>query len=211
MRAWSALVAWPCKKTLVDCVVHHLDAPVGNSEQLFDFVFGELRNREHPRCLAQHAPRQIKVHAARRPEVLRDPYMCSNRSCTSQYRAVQSAWNPEQMRDVNHVALQTAHDGAEIESSFERVIAPDQHFQVKVRRQGAKFRHLLRRSNEEIVAVVIQRASVRTTFGCRFQRRIPSFDGCRWLLSQSEFNHTDAAGHSENSHNKTLSFFGHSE
>src|SRR5207253_2578793 len=52
------------QKTLVNRVVHHLDALVRNGQQLFDFVLGELGHRDHPRRLSQHAPRQIKVQAA---------------------------------------------------------------------------------------------------------------------------------------------------
>ncbi len=45
------------QKSLVDRVVDHLDALIGNGQQLFNFVLGKLRDGHHPRRPAQHAPR----------------------------------------------------------------------------------------------------------------------------------------------------------
>ena len=57
---------------------------------------------------------------------------------------------------MNQVATEAPHDGPEIEGPFERVIAAVERHGVKVRRQRATFRDLVRRSDEEILAVAVQ-------------------------------------------------------
>ncbi len=71
-------------------------------------------------------------------------------------RTTEPARNPEQVRNVNQVALQAPHDRPEVEIPFQRVIAAGQSHRVKVRRQRATFRHFGRRSNEEVLAVEVQ-------------------------------------------------------
>ena len=112
------------QKALVNRVVHHLDARIGNRQQLFDFVLGELRHRNHARRLAQHAPRQVKVQAAPQTgSVARSIHVLQQIVHGQNIRTAQPARNPEQVRNVNHVALQAPHNRPEIEIPFERVIA----------------------------------------------------------------------------------------
>src|ERR1039458_1671230 len=96
-------------------------------------------------------------------------------------RTTKRTRNPEQVRNVNHVALQAPYDRPECEIPLQRVIAAGQRNRVEVRRQWATFRYLRRRSDEEILALAVQarqRADPRS--GCTCQPRIPSCDGCRW-------------------------------
>jgi hypothetical protein len=46
-------------------------------------------------------------------DALRDPYI----------RTAQAAWNPEQVRDVNNVAMEPPHNRPKSQITFERVIA----------------------------------------------------------------------------------------
>ena len=57
---------------------------------------------------------------------------------------------------MNQVALQAPYDGPEIKTPLERVIASVQRHRVEIRRQRAKFRHLSRRADQEILAIVVQ-------------------------------------------------------
>jgi hypothetical protein len=188
------------QKALVDRVVDHLDALVRNGQQLFDFVLGELRHRDHARRLAQHAPRQIKVQAAPQTgSVARSVHVLQQIVHGQNIRTTEPARNPVQVWNVNHVALQPPHNRPEIETPFQRVIA----VRPAARRgSSAAALHIppfVRRSDEEILAVAVQAApACGPRSGCTCQPRIPSCDGCRWRLSRLEFKHrgTEDTGNS---------------
>ena len=71
-------------------------------------------------------------------------------------RTTQPARNPEQVWNVNNIAIQPAHNRPESETAFERVIGFVQGHGEEVRRERSTFRHPLRRTDEEILAVVVQ-------------------------------------------------------
>ncbi len=57
-------------------------------------------------------------------------------------RTTESARNPEQVWNVNYVALQAPHDRPESEIPLQRVVTPVERHRVEVRRQRTTFRHL---------------------------------------------------------------------
>src|SRR6202795_5106611 len=145
------------QKALVNRVVHHLDAIIRDGQQLFDFVLSKLRHRDHARRLPQHAPRQIKVQAAAQTgSVARSIHVLQEIVHGQNIRATQPARDPEQVRNVNHVALQPPHDRPESEISLQRVVAPGQLHRVEVRRQRSTFRRLRQRSDEEVFTIAVQ-------------------------------------------------------
>jgi hypothetical protein len=66
------------------------------------------------------------------------------------------ARNPVQVWDVNDIAIQPPHNRPEIEAAFERVVGLFQRHGVEVRRERSAFRHTVRRTDEEILAVAVQ-------------------------------------------------------
>ena len=132
----------------------------------------------------------------RRFELSRAPYMCSSRSCTvNDIGTGQAARNPEQVRDVHYIAMQTPHDGAKLETPLQRVFearpaARSENSPAAVR--TPRLWRAIRSGNS------CCRGPGEPAFGprcgCRCQCRIPSCDGCRWRLSRQEFNHREHRG-----------------
>ncbi len=145
------------QKALVDCVVHHLNAVVGDGEYPCEFALRELRDCQHPSRFAERPPGQLKMQIAAQIRAIARPIHVIEQIVNGQHiRTGQAAGNPEQMRNMHHVALQAANDGAKLKASLEGVLAIGERDRVKICWQRTALVHFGGQADQEILTVAVQ-------------------------------------------------------
>src|SRR5579859_6252107 len=107
------------QKTLVDRVVHYLDAVGGNVEVLLQVGAGKVGNRENPRGPAQHSLGHLQMKASPETRLLAGArHMLQHVVHRHHVWAGQQARQREKIGDVNQVAGEPHQRGAKLKITF---------------------------------------------------------------------------------------------
>ena len=145
------------QEALINRIVDYVNTLAGDAEQLLNFALGEPGNSKNARGPFKSSACQVKVQRTPDAGVLAGAvHVLQDIVDGHHIWTRQVARNPEEVRNMDKIAMEPLERGPAIHVSLESRIKLQQWYAIKIWRERTDLRDLLRRPEQKILVLMIQ-------------------------------------------------------